>query len=86
MRTWRGNSRGVLASLVVALALVAGAGLADTFCDAVPHSIARNVQGNSWCEGWSNYWCTYCWDNNSGGNCATNLSGVCEPRLLNPTP
>lgn len=50
-------------------------------CDwPVPNSRAVNYQGNSWCEGWYNYDCVYCWNTQTGGSCATNLLYPCTPR------
>jgi hypothetical protein len=78
------RARVLLTSFFAVFAVVAGARLVADQCDAVRNGIPVNRSGNSWCEGWSPYWCTYCW-NESGANCATSLY-VCTPRPFKQPP
>jgi hypothetical protein len=93
-RAEKGVWSGVLSSVrfavaAIVLASVAVSPAAEAGCDTAWFSAAvYHPQYGSYCQGSSWHPCTYCWDESTGGDCAFDGVGSCQPyrQLQHPTP
>lgn len=67
--------------VVIAVTALGFAGSANADCWFADHSYPVNRDGNSWCEGWNWSNCYYCWNESSGGSCASTAPNCPVPDM-----